>query len=577
MKIWNFEDYITHTHTDFYISKRDHLRIREGMESYTVADTYIFICSIDVDSFETQYTNLLIGYCSPDNTIREHFIVSRYNNGRLKFGATALDNILEEINVTDQSYAPQLKRLYRNYFTKIINLSLKINPALTAKCGWLFEGQDAEYIPLSASAICREKIESDFFNGLLQDDKLQKNAEYLLREPEQLRDFFEFIQSGEVLLAAFSYSIHSVLWNYLYRYEPNPDFYPEVENSIFALCLHGKDARTSKIIANVLLNFFVIQKNDWHIIKNKYHISASSKSSANNLENLAAYKSVPIIITRRNNKFNFSSSVIKKVQQSREKNEFSIFPVYISTTPVKADEIHNACTDFLSDNTNFNDPDFLRTMHLKFCILLYEFIGYLSEISNPERQPSRMTDQYMRSRVKNVRKEKNLDAEWLEEHYPEYLLYASMDSYCECLKDTTLQSYAERLRTTCERFFLKPDYVYVPQVKSEPVDYMKHLHTFIHKSLRQKGNEEWIYEGIDRRDNNTAYYYLHEKTGFPKFTDYLEQKNIPIIKKHHFNRLLRQEKIIRPPASKKSNTWYRRKRYYYLIYKDSFDQRYYPQ
>lgn len=571
MRFIDFEDFLYHKKVDFKIKKKGQIGYRVGMEYLTLSRSHISISNIEVESCNSQGVQLEIQYCSPDNIIRDQFTVFRYTSGRLKYDGEELNHILEAIEITEKDYEKQILRLYKQYFQFVINESIEHNPVLTSYCGWIYENDYQEYMPVSYCIEGREEIEKIFFNGQLPYIKNKGRASE--QEFEYIKKTIEQIQAQDALLVMFSYCIHSVLWNHFHPYKINKEFYEDWNQSVFSLCLYGKDVKKCKLMANLFLNFFDIPK-DWQIISRKYHVSATSVSEATR-NKLPLYKSVPIIFTRKNNNFTSTSSIIKKVHKSREECRYSFFPVFISNKAVNVDEMVNCDIDSVNWEIDSKDNQELNLYHNAVVGLLYTFICYLTRLSNLENHLDRSTYSYIGSRYSRIKKEKGLEAEWLDTHYPEYLLYASIDGFCSYLEDISLKEYGNSLRTAAERTLLhQGDSVSTKaKIPAVQIDYLKLLHQFMNDSLAKPVNSDWIYVGIEREEK-TEFYYLLNDVGFENYTAYLQKKKIPTIGKLTFNKLLNEQKLLKRPRRGTANTLHRRNKQYYSIPKHQFDQRF---
>lgn len=568
----DFDEFLRNKNLDFKIKKSGKIGYRIGMDYLSLSRTHVSILGIEFISSNAQSIELDVKYSSPDNTIRDQLTIFRYSSGRLKYKDDEFNNIIEAIEITEPDYTKQILRLYKQYFQSVINETIEKNPVMTSYCGWLDENGYREYLPVTYTVEGRDKFQDLFFNGRIRYLSVQEKA--TKEDVKYIKFVLEQLLKNNTLLKTFAYSVHSIMWNYFRSYKIDPDFYTDWDKTLFSFCLYGDDIRKCKVIANLYLNFFDVPK-DWYLISKKYHVSATSISE-NTISKLPLYKSVPIIFTRKNDNFTPASSIIKKVHKAREKSVYSFFPVYISNHVINVDEMVNCNVDLVDLEFDYKDRQSMTQYHNAIIALLYTFIHTLSVFSNPDEYPERIVYNYMASRYSQVKTEKNLDSEWLDSHYPEYLLYASTDGFCSYLETTPLKRYANLIRAAAEKSLLEQrDSISIDTISAMPqIDYLKYLHQYINTSLKNPSNNTWIYIGIEKKDKQ-EFYYLENNVGFENYENYLHKMKIPTLGKHKFAKLLKSQKLLKLPKKGSSNTWSRKNNaYYYLIPKAQFDARF---
>lgn len=269
-----------------------------------------------------------------------------------------------------KEYKSILLSIYKEYFKSYIFNYIEEHPEFLLKCGWLNINNKKEFLSITYTEDTYPDFVKDLLDGNVNKHKrLYSLFSDLYKDANTIGNLFEFILYDPCILTVFAYSIHTILWNYIKN---------EEITSIFSLCIYGNNPSISKILANLLSNFFTIEPTKWTVIKRKYHVSATSLSQKN-IDNLFLYNNIPIIITSKNNHFTKTSSVIKKIHQKREDGKVHINPVYISDFPIFADEILNCCSDSLVlQSEKFN----IIKLREQFIGLIYNFIKYLSNISN---------------------------------------------------------------------------------------------------------------------------------------------------------------------------------------------------
>ena len=577
----SLEEFLTNTkENNNYILGRKKVRLKIGSGDVIAANHVDIMCIFAEEIFENGI-ELNIELKSPDEKIRGAIFVKIFHDKKIIYDWKEFFKIIQ--NSIKDRYKTVLQKLYKKYFDYCIIAYLENNRALLSKCGWVHVESIKAFLPFTLphkflNDVCLS-IQNDLFNGSFRKQSNIADIQEFYTRNSNLKELFSILFKNSCVLTVFSYSVHAILWDYFWGYNCRDLHTEEIANQdcIFSLCIYGKDPVASKILANLLVNFFNIKQNTWATIQKKYHVSASSLSQ-NKFDRLLLYKSVPIIITSKTNHFTKASSIIKKLHQKREKLLFHCYPVYISTSPVLVDEMINCCSDSIANELRSMKYDDFNVIHYQFCYLLYQFIAYLS-INKTDDKSQKMhlnqeDKQYMETSIFRLLERHKFTEEWLDTHMPNIYLCSTMDGFCHYLKSTPLKDYADKLRTFSEVCFLsgeqtKKQKYCLKQVQQETND-IHFLCELISENLQPK-NESWLWEGKEKRGEKEECYYLESKKGYEVFTKILKKNSIVPIPKNKFKEMLRSCHILKMPESGKSNTMKRKNKYVFVLLKNRLD------
>ena len=579
----SLEEFLTNTkENNNYILGKKKIRLRNVKED-VIATNHVDIMCIFVEEIFENGVELNVKLESPDEEIRDDIFVKIFHDKKITYDWEEFFNIIQ--NSIKDGYRAALQKLYKKYFDYCITAYLENNRALLSKCGWVHDEYIEAFLPFTLPHKFLKddflSIQKDLFNGYFRKQSEIADIQELYTENSNLRKLFSILLKDSCAFTVFSYSIHTILWDYFHGYNCRELQTEEIANQdcIFSLCIYGKDPSASKILANLLANFFNIDRNKWATIQRKYHVSSSSVSQIK-FDRLFLYKSVPIIITSRTNHLTKASSIVKKLHQKRENLMFHCYPVYISSSPILVDEMINCCSDSMANELRSMKYDDLHAIHQQFCYLLYQFITYLSIDKNNTDDDSRNMHlnqddkQYMETSLFRLLERQEFTEEWLDTHMPNIYLCSTMDCFCQYLDRTPLNEYADRLRTFSEACFLSGEQVEkqeccLKQVRQEKKN-IYFLCELISKNLQPK-NESWLWEGKEKRGEKEECYYLELQKGYEVFTKILEKNSIFPISKNEFKEMLRTYHILKMPASGKSNTMKRRNIYVLVLLKNRLD------
>lgn len=551
--------------TRYKVKKNDEIHERNGIHHVIVATNHVDVTKIWYEDFNSKNVVLAVDFCSPDGTIHDSITVRYTNMGhRISAHWDSLFKILKPD--IKKSYYTRIFRIYQKYFCYCVNQYIAFTPAVLSACGWLPEARKSVFLSINDTYPQNEILAADFFNGMKKGNIFKQEL-----SAEWYRDFFELL-SNPSILTIFAYSVHSVLWNYLHGYVmkhfENSDL--NTDTICFSLCIHGENPELLRVVANLFSNFFLIKGNNWTLIDKKYHISATSLSDER-YKKLFKYRCVPIIFSTERGYFTRASSMLKKVQKERNKGYWHIYPVYINPVPIRADEVLNCCIDSVQSIIPLKDKDKLHRIHLDFCLLIYKFIKYLTEISDLEDLSKGPKYIEMENDLWATCEREDLSAEWIDSHTPEVLLYSTMVSFTRFLKQSPLSVYAEYLSHTCITVFLPyKECNSVPDITNVPDTFLQDFRSFLQQSIAIKANNSWIFEGVETRGGEKCYYF-YPNEGYEHYVHFAKKNHLPILSKQKLGQKLRKSNVLKTTGSSNRVKRTQRKIYVYAIKQTSLE------
>lgn len=546
-------------------------------ETSTITRDYIGITDILYSSLSDDGAIIDVSYQTSDDICNDFIertlpVTISFNAG-ISFDSSVLSNDLKRI-IKDKRYFQRIQSLYQNYFRDCMKEWLRSNPGLLFQCGWFKEDRkelsfkSITYRDSETTKSPYSKIDSLIFNGLVSEFSHTTPDNYL--KNHNLHNFFDFLQNKHALFL-FTCTIHSLLLDYSYNHIWNNSHIPNADTAIFSLCIHGKEISHVKKVANLLLNVFDISKEHWTVISRKIHKSASSIISSK-IDSLRMYSDVPILFTTRTNRFYKSSGIIKKIHTKRQQGYLHIFPVYISETPIIADEIINCCVDDIS--TDFD----LDELHSNMCFFLYFFINILSEIyrtkdtytSKDYQTIMQMTNQLIEHLHTSLTPDNFIQL--TEKKLPEILLMSSLKSFCYIFSLTPTSQYTNILTTSFESYISNSKDITTISTL-ETVNYILLIAEFIHESINIEENNEWLFESTEKKSDGTTEpcYCLTTQEGFNHFLSFLKERKIKAISTRYFTRTLESKDILKTLASSTAKCNKRRAKNVYIIKKEALE------
>lgn len=533
------------------------------------------------------------------------------------------DPNIRNANISDEDIMELMPRLYsekhivnktelglllKRYILWALKDYVERRPFLFAQCGWVWRENGLEYECEYVSVTKRgpEKllyVPNMIAESSYRDHKKGKNIEELIGDRNDYLEFFEFLKSHESLLAIFAYTLHSVLWDYIYRYSTNYNdaWLDNLENKdmlFFSVCLYGQDVRKANVIANILSNLFGELTTCWIRIPLNPHISATSANTR--VEKLNRYNSVPIIVTAPSGKVTRASKVFKELNRYRNKGDLFVYPVYINSVPINCDEVVNFDVDAITLPFACTDNEKAIKVHGQMGKLLYCFMAYLQENAKKEyKEMEKGFSSKDAERMKGGMTIKEIDAVWerykgihspkffseviefIQEKYdydelciynslPICVLYAALRYFCAFLDDHGIEQM-DLLNLYEESFFQTKHAVSDGRDQGKnKIDHQKYLQClkrFIDKSMEQ--GEEWVKVDCLPRGNKEECYYLQHKVWFGKFSEYMENVGLPTIARGNIVAILKNNGLLKT-GNNNSIQVLREGTYYTVIYAAAF-------
>lgn len=563
MKFCTFKNFLL-KESDYKIDSDDRIFQREISGKKIVAVNHVNVTKIYLEEFEANYAVLIVDYESPGGAIRGGLKVRRKLAAGHRITAK-WEKLFAAVQFDiKRGYLIEFCNLYRKYFCHCINQYIEENPAVVLECGWLSSAGEKIFYPITKTLPDKRKISMPLFNGALASrSPFHSYLEGISVQRHQ--ELLRLLLSYPCMMTIFSYSVHAVLWNYLhgYLYRFKKEYHETALNAdalTFSLCIYDDNPSRMKIVANLFSNFFLIKKGCWNVIDTHYHVSASTLSDER-FNKLRKYFCVPVIFSTKKHNFTKASSILKKVQRLRNQGVLHIYPVYINSIPIQADEILN-CSTASTSGLPLDDSDWLNEIHFNFYALIFQFVKYLAEISSTGDPSNETTVKEMHNLLFNLLKLENLSIEWIDSHTPELILHSAMLAFCMYLKTTSLADFAELLSEASADLFLSEE-----EAPSEPDNmpdtFLYDFREFIQESIKKQANSDWIWEGEESRGKEKCYYF-YPNDGYAYYKRFMERKHRPVLSKRELAQKLRDSGLLKLPASGSSNTMKRSERHIYV-------------
>ncbi len=476
----------------------------------------------------------------------------------------------------------ELIKLFTRYIRMYIKSYLETKIYILAYCGWEKEYYQKEFFSLTKRGGLNSPYIQDMFGKDVYDmyRKEQDFSDILLKY-NQCKELYDIFFSNPVLIGVFAYTIHALVWDYGCEYEKeNYDLWLyNIENRdtlFFSVCLYGKDTDKAKVIANILCNVFNSPQNSWTTISTKHHISATSLKTAMN--KLRKYSSVPIIVTSKTNHIMKSFKIVKELYRNREAMQLFVYPVYISDTPINADEIVNFNTDSVLLPFSVKDKETAGKLHEQMTVLLFSFVEYLRDKSM-STSDFRRKDDGQRDEWENLMNaQKGFEEGWIESNLPLFLLYAALKFFCNFIKqfqceegEKLLSLYRNSIVKTEQPMDSKQQIQKEKSMAEQGMRYLLCLHKLILDSLKLK--EEWLWEGTESRGEKERCYYMYEKVWYKRFTEKLEKEKMEPIGIQVIAKILKEYHILKRYKTSTANVIKRKDKYCYVLLADLFDEK----
>lgn len=473
------------------------------------------------------------------------------------------------------------KRTYNTLCRKFIKYCLFSEMeklCLTTLVGWVPIDGRMEYIPVTkkrlgtipdVSIFNYLKLDSKDVEGktieICHTDKSVQPGPFNNKSMNDIKEFtnnfqqfFYLLKNQDSLIGLFSYTIHSLLWYYVYpqTIEKGKNCSDATENllcnSAFAVCLYGKDYQALKRIANLFSNITYVDMIKAPNKRGNYYISATSLQTK--FKNLLYWESMPVIITTKeptNNtskktSFNRSSTIVKSFHSYKKRGVLKLFPVYLNDHPINADEIIDL--DMNEVKTALPIKEELKLLKEEISYLLLKFVTYLSKIQEEMPEHSRAKSDI--SGIYEVTVSSFINDNFdIEENIYSVLLYSAIKGFCLFLKyDLGLYGEAEQLLKQSAHFFFNKKQTTVNSICKSEDKKFEILYSFW-KYLQKlfsdnQENEPFLHCIADDKGDTFQgkCYYLSFRQFFGHYKEYLNGSLI--VRESELKKSLKDENLL---------------------------------
>ena len=485
---------------------------------------------------------------------KNHFIVKMDEE-------CSIEDVMSEDWVRDK---PEIARLLKAYLKQNIERYYTFHRSVFFKCGWVMS-TDVGY--QYKSVTYRSTDTRECFANMLNINKCVKE----INNKEQLSanciQALSFLQTDGRLVAVFAYTIHALIWDYKYdynlrSYEQALKWLDNIDTLFFSMCLYGKDDLKSKAVANVLLDLFSSPK-EWGRISLKHHISATSID--NKLDKMMHYGSVPIIVTSRTNRIIKKSEIVSKFYKRRRLGELYVSPVFISNSPINADEMINIETSGMVFPDPKTEKNELIALHSGVLEIINYFIVFLRDGAGNKS--------FFSKNIEQVRSEIKQDDYWIQDNLPTFLLYVALTDFGIFLNKIGLNDESERLKKIYRESFIYSDKTTVPKSEeSNPEqfdEYLLRINEIVQD--RKRPRYEWVKESNEPKGEHERCYYLKADKWYEDFSARVQRKKLNPVKKRVIVNYLYDRGLLKT-ANPQTKGLKRNNQYYLVIKADQFDQ-----
>lgn len=387
-----------------------------------------------------------------------------------------------------------------------------------------------------------------------------------------------FLYSNKNILSIFAYTLHAILFHALVSY----DSYQEntlfvKQSSIFSICIYGSDIEKSTAAANIFSNLLSFSSSQPEMIPKTSCFSITSLHAKAHINKLCLFSSIPFCITAKNYRITRSTALLKRMHQLRLHNRLHIYPVFISTNPINADEI----LDFSSDS--FTLPANSADYKIKLDRLLYDYILFLKDILNntePVEDKLDLSHQLNRFYFRSGILDNDTllhEKESLTQRYNRFLYYA-LASFCSFLKKSDISSdVIYGLSYYAEKYLLSQESTEESAVSEIPTDriILKSLHTWLKQEASVDSGIARI--AFEKRDSREQCYYLESKSWYASYSKYSKQNKLAVYPKKRIMNALKETSLLNMRNESGSLGKYRtfdgKKAYYYILPFSLFSQK----
>ena len=376
-----------------------------------------------------------------------------------------------------------------------------------------------------------------------------------------------FLCSDRNILSIFAYTLHAISFHAIVSYDSfNKCTQLIKESSIFSICIYGSDTEKSSAAANIFSNLLAFSPSQPKTLLKNSCLSVTSLHAQKYMHKLCYFSSIPFCITAKDHRITRSTTLLKRMQILRERNKLHIYPVFIGTNPINADEV----LDFSSDS--FTLPDHLSDYKVKLNRLLCDYIIFLQDILNTDRD-LRLSNQFREL----YNQDKMLDSNVLfhqkgslTQHYNRFL-WLAVTGFCIFLhQNDTLADAALDLFHFAKKHLLNTETITESDVSESFT--VKELLLSLYAWLQQEASADSDIAKIDfeKRDTHEQCYYLESKFWYASYSKYCRQHKLVAYPEKKIINALKETSILNVRSESGSLGKYRtfngKRGYYFILY-----------
>lgn len=458
---------------------------------------------------------------------------------------------------------------------------IKNNYHIFAKCGWATIADVYEF----KSVTYRDRQSNYYLQDMFGNVQYLKQRREITQLTENCNKFLDFLITDKNLIGIYAYTLHSVLWDFQYRYQLKQyydavDFVENKDTLFFSACIYGKDKDKTQLIANLLSNLFKEPERNWcRVLTSRQHISATSIDTK--IDKLKYYSSVPIIVVApKSNHIMKSTKVLKEIHRHRKEGKLFIYPVYLSDNAINVDEMINFSVDGIAFPFTMKDKEQISNIYYGAMELLYYFLCFLRDrLKNEKNNPTEwaeIRDSIPKS-MQELRLSEENDGEWLQDNLPTFLLYVALRNFCLFLKTQGFAEQADLLRQRYQNGFIQSangantiaEYQeQITAISADENEYLRCMNEVIHKAL--KNGADWLYTGNEPRGNKETCFYLDRSKWYVHFEANVKRKKLTPISERQMIALLNERQLLKRNKNSSANGVQRKGKYYLAIFQQEF-------
>ncbi len=474
----------------------------------------------------------------------------------------------------------ELKKVLFKYIQFAINKYVSKNPNIYAKCGWFKVREVYEF----KAVTYRDYLNPNYFQDMFGKIQYCRRGEKKIILTNNCKTFLDFVKSDKNLIGIFSYTLHSVLWDFKYEYNIKRyfyalDFVDNKDTVFFSACIHGRNPDKAQLLANILSNLFQEPTHNWErVLTNRQHISATSIDTK--IDKLKFCSSVPIIVVApKSHHIIKSTKVVKEIHNNRRNHKIAIFPVYISDTSINVDEMVNFCIDNIQIPFSTKDKEIISEIHNGAMELLYYFLCYLRDAKRNSKEDDTAWKEISNNIELSMQElgiSEDTDTKWLQDNLPIFLLYTALHTFCFFLQKVGFAEDTVKLKALFQKGFIQLDDVNDsnPEVENTdadvaPIQYLLCMNKLINVSMNKK--VDWMYFGNEPRGDKEKCYYLEKNKWYEPFSKVVQTAKLSPISESKMIALLNQNKLLKRQRTSTANGVKRKGKYYLAIFEKEFN------